>query len=850
MIPKLVAPDLPGLSHQGAAARLAREGYNELPSARAPGLLRSMSSVLAEPMLLLLIACAVVYLLLGDAQQGLVLVGSVCVVVGISLYQERKTVRALAALRELSSPRALVIRDGKQVRIAGRDVVRGDLVLLSEGDRVPADAVLRACINFTADESLLTGESVPVSKAPTREPLTATAPPGGDGQPFVYSGTLVVQGKALAEVLATGAHTAIGRIGKSLADTETGATPLQRETARVVKQVAVIAGLLSLAVAALYGATRGDWMNGLLAGLTLAMAILPEEFPVVLTLFLALGAWRMSQQRVLTRHGSAIETLGAATVLCVDKTGTLTQNRMALSALVVEGAALDRARLDGSSSLPEQFHEVLEYAILASHRDPFDPMEAALKDAGTALLARTEHLHADWRLEEEYPLSPELLAMSRVWQSQDGAQYVVAAKGAPEAIIDLCHLDRARGETVVREAESLAQSGLRVLGVARARFGHVSLPASQHDFEFQWVGLVAFADPLRPSVPHAIAECRRAGIRVIMITGDYPATARNIAGQIGLASPDGLMTGPQFAALSDAELQERVRTTSIFSRVSPEQKLRLVEALKANGEVVAMTGDGVNDAPALKAAHIGIAMGQRGTDVAREAAGLVLLDDDFSSIVAAIRLGRRIFDNLRKSVAFLIAVHLPTVGLSLVPVLFGTPLVLLPVHIVFLEFLIDPACTVVFEAEPAEQGVMSRPPRHRNTPLFDSRTVLAAVIQGGIVLGLALVVYVLALAGSEDEDRVRALTFATLVIANVGLIFTNRSRSRSIVSTLGRHNRALWWVSGGALLFLALALWLPALREMFRFARLDAADLMLSAVAGIVTIACFEALKLIRKTRS
>ncbi|MBI3777795.1 MAG: cation-translocating P-type ATPase, partial [Gammaproteobacteria bacterium] len=557
--------------------------------------------------------------------------------------------------------------------------------------------------------------------------------------------------------------------------------------------------------------------------------------------FLALGAWRISRSQVLTRRMPAVETLGSATVLCVDKTGTLTQNRMSVAQLYANGAYLDVSA--PHAALPETFHELVEYAILASQRDPFDPMEKALRDLGKTTLADTEHLHDNWSLVREYPLSPRLLALSHVWQARTGDHYVIAAKGAPEAIMDLCHLDAARTEELNRHVTRLTGQGLRVLGVARASFREAELPGGQHDFDFEFLGFTGLADPIRPAVPAAFAACYTAGIRVIMITGDYPGTARHIAGQIGLTPNDEILTGPELDRLDDRELRRRIKRVNIFARVAPEQKLRIVKALKAEGEIVAMTGDGVNDAPALKSAHIGVAMGKRGTDVAREAADLVLLDDDFASIVEAVRLGRRIGDNLTKAVAYIFAVHVPMLGLSLLPVLLGWPLVLLPIHVAFLEIIIDPACSIVFEAESEESNVMTRPPRPAGARLFDRRTVLLGLIQGLGVLIIVFAIYALALQRGFGEAEARALTFTALVAGNLALIFTNRSWSRSAIASFKSPNAALWWVTGGTLLFLALALHLPSWQTMFHFAALHTRDLALSFAAGIAGVLWFEIFK-------
>jgi Ca2+-transporting ATPase len=658
--------------------------------------------------------------------------------------------------------------------------------------------------------------------------------PGGDDTPFVYSGTLVVKGQGVADVVSIGGATEMGKIGKALALLQPEDTPLQRETARLVRLFAFIGLGLCLTVVTVFTITRGDFLKGLLAGLTLGMAMLPEEFPVVLTVFLAVGAWRISQHHVLTRRMPAVETIGSATALCVDKTGTLTMNRMTVADLAVgeDGFAIDPA----GTLLPEDFHELVEFAILASPEDPFDPMERAMRELAERTLAGTEHLHRDWELLREYPLSREILAMSRVWRSPDRSGHVIAAKGAPEAIADLCHLKAEETAALHRRIAALAAKGRRVLGVARASFGSgEELPGGQHDFGFRLVGLLGLSDPVRPGVPEAIAECRRAGIRVLMITGDYPGTAQSIGREIGLESPGSVLTGPELEEMDDATLAARVREINLFARMVPEQKLRLVSALKTNGEVVAMTGDGVNDAPALKAAHIGIAMGGRGTDVARESAALVLLDDAFDSIVKAVKTGRRIFDNLRKAMLYIFAVHVPIAGLSLVPVLLGWPLALLPIHIVFLELIIDPACTVVFEAEPDEAGIMDRPPRHLDEPILGGRGLLLGLVQGIGVLAVSVALFGWALA-AHGEPVARALAFATMVLGNLGLILLNRAGARPLLATLRLKNHPQIWVTVGAIAFLVLALSVPSVRELFGFATPHPELLALSVAGALVSL--------------
>jgi Ca2+-transporting ATPase len=831
-----------GLSTSDARDRLARDGANELPVSERRGLLRLIRDVVSEPMFLLLVACGAIYMVLGDRHEALMLLGFVFVVMGITFVQQRRTERSLDALRDLSSPQALVLRDGRPVKRPGRELVCGDIVLLAEGDRVPADMTLVDASNLSVDESMLTGESVPVSKSISTASGRGVAEPPAQEDSRVLSGTLVTQGVARGLVIATGERSALGRIGKSLAGLGGDSTPIQQETARIVKRVAIVGLVLAAALAVAYALSTGDWLHGLLAGLTLAMAILPEELPVVLTLFLGLGAWRLAREKVLARSIPAVELLGATTVLCVDKTGTLTANRMAVRCLWSPAARYDSVR-DAARPLQEELHDVLEFGVLASHRRAFDPMESAIGAFGQRLLADTEHLHSDWTLVDDYPLSRDMLAMSRVWQSPDRRERMIAAKGAPEAIVDLCHMDAERHAAVTRQVSLLAADGLRVLGVARATFDATELPGNQHDFEFEFLGLIALEDPLRPDVPQAIAECRAAGIRVVMITGDHPATAQSIARQAGLTTDEEVITGTELSALSDRELARRLDETHVFCRVQPEQKLRLVQAFRARGDVVAMTGDGVNDAPALKAAHIGVAMGARGTDVAREAAALVLLNDDFASLVTAVRYGRRVFANLRKAIAFVVAVHVPIVGLSILPVLLGWPMLLMPVHVLFLQLIIDPACSVVFEAEPLEPGAMKAPPRRPDARLFDATVLVRGLWQGTGLLVVLLAVFALTRSHSKSDEVARAVTFSVLVISNLGLIFANRLWHQVALPGRGPSNTAFRWIAIAALALLAGVLGIPAVSRLFAFDMPSVPLLLAGLTAAGVSLLWFEAVK-------
>jgi Ca2+-transporting ATPase len=807
---------LEGLSTAQAATRLAEDGPNDItqtPRRSLPGRLLDM---LRQPMFALLVAASALYMVLGDLTEGLTLAVFVLAVLVLTFYQEGKSEASIQALRNLTQAQAQVIRSGQKLQVAAREVVTGDLLVLSEGDRVAADGQLRTANNLQIDESLLTGESVPVNKS-TDEQDNA-----------VHAGSFVVRGQGMAQVSATGQRSQIGRIGQSLSQLTSGTTPLQAQTAQLVQRLAVIVLLLCIAMVLTLGLRSGQWIPALLSAIALAMAILPEEYPVVLTIFPALGAHRLTREGVLTRRINAIETLGATTVLCTDKTGTLTENRMTVTALAVgpPDAPQITSLLAPLSVLPQAFHPLLEHAILASAPEPFDPMETAFHTSGQTHLAHTDHLHGDWQLVQSYALSPELKAMSHVWQFDDSLDRVVSAKGAPEAMMDLCHLSEPERQAWSRTVESMAAQGLRVLAVAQSRFTGDDWPETPHAFAFEWLGLIGLTDPLRAEIPQAMAECRSAGIRVIMITGDYPATAQVIADQAGLP-PGQTLTGNALDQLDDTALQALLPQVRVCARISPHQKLRIVQALQAHGEVVTMTGDGVNDAPALQAAHVGVAMGLRGTDVAREAADLVLVDDNFASIVRGIRVGRRIFGNLQKSMRYIFAIHIPIAGIALTPMVMNWPALMLPLHVALLELVIDPACSIAFENEPADADVMQRPPRDTRAALFGAKDIALALGQGLLVLACVGLSYAWAkgwLNGSDtpalSEAQTRAMVFVTLVLGYAALIVVNRAPPGQFLASLRVPNPTAWGVILLAWSFVVLGMQWPWLATALKFAPL------------------------------
>ncbi|MCF8239360.1 MAG: cation-translocating P-type ATPase [Saprospiraceae bacterium] len=826
-----------GLSSSDANRLLALHGPNSLPEGKSYNMWRVVKEVIQEPMFIFLLVTGSLYFLLGDRAEGGLLFGCILLIIGITLYQTNKTERALQALKDLSSPRALVIRDGQRVRIAGHAVVPGDLLVLYEGDRIPADARVLENTNLSLDESLLTGESIPVRKTKW-DGTEAMERPGGEDRPFVYSGTMILQGQGLAEVIATGENTQLGRIGRMLDAIVDEPTRLQREIGRLIAIIATVGLALCILVVTVLTWMNDSFLEALLYGLSMAMSMLPEEFAVVLTVFMALGAWRLGRHRVLTRKVSAIEALGTCTVLCTDKTGTLTENRMTVHVVWAGGELRTMAEDDWS----ENHVSVLTTAGWASPPAPSDPMEKALLEAcGTK-----GGIAQPSRLTREYPLTPRRLALTRAYPKGPKGNFQVCMKGAPETVLDFCNMTVQERKATDHEVKKMARHGLRVLAVAEALSREELHQDDPSGLRFQFRGLIGLADPVRKEVPEAVAACHRAGIRVAMITGDYPETARSIARQIDLPRPDEVLTGRDLEELPEKELAERIRVTSVFARILPEQKLRIVELLQRQGEVVAMTGDGVNDVPALKRAQIGIAMGERGSDVAREASALVLLDDRFDSIVGAIRMGRRIFANLEKAMDYILAVHIPLAGLTALPVLIGgMPMLLWPIHIVFMELVIDPACSLLFEVQPSEKDLMTRPPRNASDTFFGRGDVVVSIFKGLSLLGIVLAVYGISVWLGFYEDQIRTTTFMTLVLANLSMILTDLSRTQYIFQILRKPHPLLYGIPLFNLILLTLVILLPGLNNLFEFAPLEWPMIGLASAAGLVAVTWFEMIKVL-----
>lgn len=807
-----------GLTTAEAEAILARVGPNEVAAPRKRTLAVILWETLREPMFALLLGAAGIYLFLGELGEGVLLFFGALASIGLVVVQEARSERALAALQTLAQPTAKVIRDGVTASVPARALAPGDLLLLSEGDRVPADALLLRGSVLSVDESALTGESAPVTKTPAPDgaQFAPAVQPGPEAGAHLFSGSLVVRGEGMARVGRTGPASALGAIGRSLAAIESGPTPLQRASSRIVALLGVVALAFCGLVALAYGMVRSDWAEGALAGVTVAIALIPEEFPMVLAVFLALGAWRLANHQVLVRRNAVIETLGGATVLCVDKTGTLTENRMRVARLwTPELGDLAPEPAPGARDL-------LLAAARASSVRALDPMDQAVR-ALTPDGGQGEPLCV-------WPLRAERMAVVQLWD-RNGGPYA-AAKGAPEAILRLCGSPPETEAQALERVERFAGDGLRVLGVAEW-CGPGPFPDEPSEARFRFLGLIGFLDPLRVEAVPALKEAASAGVKVVMITGDHPATALAIARAAGLDAGAGVLMGADAASLPFPTLRERLRRTVICARVSPDQKLLIVEALKANGEIVAMTGDGVNDAPALEAAHIGIAMGRKGTAVAREAADLVLLDDSFASIIGGVRLGRRIFANLRKALTYVTAIHVPIAGPALLPILMGLPPMLFPLHVVLLELAIDPICALAFEGERGARDAMRRPPRPPGEALFGPRQLAMALAQGALVLTGALSVYAAGL-GQVSEPEARGAAFLTLVLANLTLALVDATGLEGRL--LDPHRRIYWAIVAALGAALALIFAAPGLAALFRMAapnpRLLAAAVIVAVVAA------------------
>jgi len=813
-----------GLSDAQVLESREKNGSNTLVYKKQGGFFRVVLSLVKEPMFILLLAASLIYFIGGETADGIFLLCAIVFQASISLYQDTRSRNALEKLSDFSQPRCRVIRNGQPREIRSEDLVQGDSLIVEEGGLVPADGRIVQANDFSVNESLLTGESLPVYKDSDSE------------EPFVYSGSSVLSGLAVVEVEAVGNRTRLGEIGGSLAGIREEKTPLEIKIGNFVKKMAVAGVVVFLLVWGINYLRSGDLPASLLQALTLAMSILPEEIPVAFTTFMALGAWRLMKTGIVVKQMKTVETLGSATVICTDKTGTITENKMSLDRLYIYSE--DRLTEPG----PGAALDLLRAAMWASEPLPFDPMEISLHEAYTKWGGTDER--PLYTMEHEYPLSGRPPMMTHIFSNGQGKR-IIAAKGAPEALMQVSGLDadaRRRVETALKE---LAGSGYRVLGVGTAEYEGDHFPATQQEFRFTFLGLLAFYDPPRKNMPDVLQQFYRAGIRVKIITGDNMETTLSIARQIGFRGSEKAISGAELMAQDEETLRRTVKDTEVFVRMFPEAKLRIINALKANGEIVAMTGDGVNDGPALKAAHIGIAMGKKGTEIAREAASLILLNDDLSGMTTAVAMGRKIYTNLKKAIQYIISIHIPIILTVFIPLALGWiyPNIFSPVHVIFLELIMGPTCSIVYENEPVEKNTMSLPPRPFTRTFFNIKELFTSIIQGLAITAAILTVYRFAADQGYSEALTRTMVFTVLVTANIFLTLVNRSFFYSVLHTMRYRNRLLPLIIGITMLLAGLLIFVRPLAAFFLFEPMDLRQTLLCIGAGFAGVTWFEAVK-------
>ncbi|QUF82925.1 cation-translocating P-type ATPase [Clostridium butyricum] len=822
--------NLGGLNSEEVEKLQRKYGMNELIIQEKPNMLKKFLGVFKEPMFLLLLIAATVYFLLGAPKDGAIMLVFVGFVASITFIQEWKTEKTMNALKDLTSPKVNTLRDGKNILIKSTELVPGDVVFLSEGERIPADCIVLEPSNFSVDESILTGESEYVMKVSTTQSEKSTDYWKKD---ILYAGTLCVFGKCTAIVKFTGINTEYGKIGKAISEAKDEPTPLQKKVSILVKNIAIAGVILCISVMVASYFYSFNILNSILSGISLAMAIIPEEFPVVLTVFLSMGAYRLAKNNTLMRKISAVETLGSATVLCVDKTGTITQNKMKVKSIYSDG------RIFNNEDLKNQ--ELSDLMVLSCEKDPYDPMEKAILEA--ANLSQLETLYK-YDLSKKIAFDSKTKRMANIYIKDN--KYYVAVKGSAETVLGLCNLDKETMDEINIEIDKMASNGLRVLALADCTSEKVYEDLECYELTFK--ALVGLQDPPKEGVEEAIKLCKKAGIRVVMITGDYSKTAMAIGEEIGLKFTDKVIVGNEIDSLSENELCEVVKSCDVFSRVIPEQKMKIVKALKKNGEIVAMTGDGVNDAPALKSADIGIAMGQRGTEVAKEAAHMILMDDNFTTIVKSVKDGRRVYDNIRKAMVYILIIHIPIAAMAMFAPLFNLPPLLLPMHIMLLELIIDPTCSIVFEGEPAEANIMENPPRSPQEPLLTRNLTIKVVLQGVVMFLAAFMPFHYMIDLGISSEYARSFSLITFIVANVTLVLVNRSNTEllyHLIKEKGSKVRLI--VNSMALIMVFAIVYIPILNGFFRTEKIGIYPLIFAIVLGFISTGWWEIVKIIRK---
>lgn len=820
-----------GLSYDEVVASRKKCGFNSLEHQQKNHLLISIIEMVKEPMFLLLFVAAIIYYITGDYGDGIFMTMAILLVAAISLFQEARSRNAIDALKKLSQPKSKVIRNGKIIEIPSEEIVIGDCIQVQEGTFIPADAIIIQSNDFSVNEAILTGESLSVFKNELSEIKK------------VFQGTIVATGLAICEVTAIGNQTSLGKIGKSLESIEEEKTPLQLQITNFVKKMSIIGLVIFGIVWALNYYHSKVVFDSLLKALTIAMSVIPEEIPVAFTTFMALGAWRLMKMGIITKQTKTVETLGSATVICTDKTGTITENKMSLAQLYVFDS---NSLIDANEKLNSEAEEVLSFAMWSSEPIPFDAMEIAIHDAYAKLESIDER--PNYKLIHEYPLGGKPPMMTHVFEDSKGKR-IIAAKGAPEALIEVSSLSDKEKNQALIAMEAMAKNGYRVLGIGIADFTGTDFPKTQQELKFSFKGLVAFYDPPKANIQEVFETFYKAGIQIKIVTGDNAATTSTIARQIGFKDADKVLNGDELMEMNSETLKVKVMETTLFTRMFPEAKLKIIQALKANNQIVAMTGDGVNDGPALKSAHIGIAMGKKGTEIAKQAANLILIDDDFSKMTDAIAMGRRIYVNLKKAIQYIISIHIPIILIVFIPLALGWlyPNIFTPVHIIFLEIIMGPTCSVIYENEPMEGNLMLQKPRPLTTTFFNLKEITISIIQGLVItLGL-LFVYNYCLDGGFTEKYTRTTVFLTLIMSNIFLTLENRSFYYSVFTTIRYKNNLVLIIIGITIGITSLLLFVPVFSNFFLFEKVDKAQIGLTVLVGFVSVMWIEIYKLIKR---
>jgi Ca2+-transporting ATPase len=823
-----------GLSDEQVLLARTKFGRNILNYKKGNEFLEAIIRISQDPMMIMLLLSSSIYFISGKIGDGIFLATAIVFQTSISLFQYSRSKNALKKLKDFSQAHCKVIRNGKIEEIKSEDLVIGDSLLVEEGVSISADGTIIHSNDFSVNESILTGESFSVFKDKSKE------------DKFIYSGTTVASGLAIATITAIGNETKLGKIGKSLEGIDEEKTPLEIQIANFVKKMAIAGAVIFIIVWIINYWHSQNLLNSLLQSLTLAMSILPEEIPVAFTTFMALGAWRLMKMGIVVKQMKTVETLGSATVICTDKTGTITENKMSLAKLFLLSS---NKILEAKDLLTEEEKELVKIAMWASEPHPFDPMEIALHQAYKEVVELDERVN--FKLIHEYPLGGKPPMMTHIFEDKKGNR-IIAAKGAPEALMQVSNLSESEKSQINEAINLLASDGYRVLGVGVSDFKSTNYPENQQDMPFQFKGIVAFYDPPKENIQQVLEDFYSAGIAVKIITGDNTATTTAIAKQIGFKGYENCVTGDELMKMDENELKACVMNTSIFTRMFPEAKLKIINALKSNDQIVAMTGDGVNDGPALKAAHIGIAMGQKGTEIAKQAASLILLEDDLSKMVHAIAMGRKIYTNLKKAIQYIISIHIPIILTVFIPLALGWiyPNIFSPIHIIFLEIIMGPTCSIIYENEPIEKNTMIQKPKALTATFFNWKELSISLVQGLLITLGTLFVYQYSVMNDYDEALTRTMTFTVLITANIFLTLINRSFYYSILTTLRYKNKMVLYIIFITISLVALILTIKPLTTFFEFESLNLGQLLICILIGFITVIWFEFVKLYKRSKN